>query len=1082
MEGEAISATIGVLVQNVIDVCKEERSMMKNFKKNASELGKTLATIQGYLDDAQNKFITEAAVKEWLKRLEDAAYDADTVLDELNYQLLSEKAQERKSGDVIKKKSCFPCSFDFDHYLRRRDMALKFKDINKRFEAANKDATGLGLHQKLAAAPAAPNAGQETDAFARDPIFIGRDGEVSKIVEMLTTQNEEAVSVFPIFGMGGLGKTTLARQVFNNGKIQTHFGKHIWVHVRDFDAVPLFKKILEAVGGSIEDVSSRHVLLAKIQVALEAKTYLLVLDDVWNLDQQKWVDFINSLSGITSIKGNGILVTTRSTEIGAIVQTLPDIPQLGNLSWGACWSIIKGKAFKGGEIPTEFGDLEPIGESIAKRCQGLPLAAFVVGGMLSGKSYGVWQSIEEKWLHDGVGGGEDDISKILKLSFYHLPSPSLKKCFAYCSIFPKGARIEREQLIELWMAEGFLQPSQTGDMETRGNKFLEALVQNSLLQVVDRDKFGDVKHCSMHDLVHDVAASALGISDKTCPARYTSWSEVREIRNIPKEQAKRLRTLNIGSCGSLFEYRNIPKELIPLRYLQINSSIYEAHSSLGNWIGELYHLQTLRVKLVVLPSTLTDLINLRHLHFPPQTELPPYLGRLTNLQTLPYFHVRDEDGHRIEELGSLKNLKGELEIDGLEYVQGEEESNKADLSGKSGIVKLALKWNGGRGGNFNVERVLNGLKPQQNLKMLEIDGFPGNSFPSWKGLSNLMEIRLRHCSKCEEIPTLGNLPCLKSLLLNDLPKVKFIDSSFYGEAISAFPALERLELCNMLNLTEWKEVKIPEWKVFPRLEYLIIYNCEQLTSICNTKLKTLRELKIEFFDELVCLPDWLFINNQHLSKLRIVGCPKLRELPDGLHGLNSMEELEIRICPNLKSIPYSINDRKLPLLRELVIDDVGDADSWNCPSFKKAVDGVLGLGSQSLRTLKLRAQNWDTFPDQLQHLTTLEALELECFGIEELPEWFGNLSSLRFLNLRDCKKLRRLPSVEAMRRLTKLHNIRISGCPLLKLRPIQQQSDADESEWPKISHLDDVSVDFVKWISKGKIEDWLMQVAKMITT
>ncbi|KAL8483029.1 hypothetical protein ACS0TY_025910 [Phlomoides rotata] len=872
MEGEAISATIRVLVQNVIDVCKEERSMMKNFKKNASELGKTLATIQGYLDDAQNKFITEAAVKEWLKRLEDAAYDADNVLDELDYQLLSEKAQERKSGDVIKKKSCLPCSFDFDHYLRRRDMALKIKDINKRFETVHKDATVLRLQQKLAAAPAAPDAGQETDAFAMDPIFIGRDGEVSKIVEMLTTQTEEAVSIFPIFGMGGLGKTTLARKVFNHGKIQTHFGKLIWVHVRDFDAVPLFKKIIEAVGGRSGDVSSRHVLLAKIQVVLEAKTYLLVLDDVWNLDQQKWVDFINSWSGITSFKGNGILVTTRSTEIGAIVQTLPDIPQLGNLSWGECWSIIKRKAFKGGEIPTELGDLEPIGESIAKRCQGLPLAAYVVGGMLSGKSYGVWQSIEEKWIHDGVGG---------------------------------GARIEREQLIELWMAEGFLQPSQTGDMETCGNKFLEALVQNSLLQVVYRDKFGDAKHCSMHDLVHDVAASALGISDETSPARYTPWSETLRVQ---------------------------PKD----------------------WWA-------VRTELVVLPSTLTDLINLRHLHFHSQTELPPYLGRLINLQTLPYFHVCDEDGHRIVEIGSFKNLKGELEIDGLQYVQSEEESNKADLFGKSGIVKLVFKWNGGRGGNFNVERVLNGLKPQQNLKMLEIGGFPGNSFPSWtlkmEGLSNLMEISLRHCSECEEIPTLGHLPRLKSLYLENLPKVKFIDSSFYGSATSAFPVLERLQLMFMSSLTEWKEVEISEWK------------------------------------------------------LSIKSCPELRELPDGLHGLNSMEELEIRRCPNLKSLPYSINDRKLPALRELVIDDVGDADSWHCSSFKKAVDGVLGLGSQSLRKLGLGAQNWDSFPDQLQHLTTLE-------------------------------------------------------CPLLKLRPIQQQSGADESEWPKISHLDDD----IQWNEKRLVD------------
>ncbi|KAL8457473.1 hypothetical protein ACS0TY_035367 [Phlomoides rotata] len=206
------------------------------------------------------------------------------------------------------------------------------------------ESTELGLREKLAAAP-------ETDAFTVDPIFIGRDHDVSGIVEMLTTPTEEVLSILPIVGLG-LGKTTFARKIFNREKTMTHFGQHIWVHVsQDFDAVILLKKILNNSQGRNAEEESREgllkklqealeaqndeevfllkkkladleggVVLKKIQEALKAKTYLLVLDDVWNEDQQKWEDFINSLSGITSNKGNAILVTSMNARVGSIVK------------------------------------------------------------------------------------------------------------------------------------------------------------------------------------------------------------------------------------------------------------------------------------------------------------------------------------------------------------------------------------------------------------------------------------------------------------------------------------------------------------------------------------------------------------------------------------------------------------------------------------------------------------------------------------------------------------------------------------------------------------------------------------------
>ncbi|KAL8479646.1 hypothetical protein ACS0TY_026524 [Phlomoides rotata] len=572
---------------------------------------------------------------------------------------------------------------------------------------------------------------------------------------------------------------------------------------------------------------------------------------------------------------------------------------------------------------------------------------------------------------------------------------------------------------------------------------------------------------------------------------------------------------------------------------------------LADTIGELYHLLTLRAESYnfrKLPSTLKYLISLRHLHVSYNTKYPGELGRLTSLQTIPYFRVGDEKGHRIEELGSLKNLKGILRIWDLQKVRDKKEAKSACIFQKPNIVELELLWNGPKEGETNYENVLEGLQPHPNLKKLKINGFEGTRFPSWaskmavqdddhwKRLNNLMEITLAGCSECEEIPMMGHLPCLKSLYLSGLRNVKSISSTFYGidhcngvcnDTVIIFPALERLVLSSMPNMTEWVEVEVPEnqsrgVKVFPCLEYLHIRNCNKLrgapshfpclkkleiegmdsglalANICGTKLTSLTRLDIREIQELECLPHGLFYNNQHLQELDIRGCPRLRELADGLRTLNSLQELTIERCPSLKSIP-DCSSGSFTSLRHLVIRDCPElmniscemvescapslerlhlrglrGDSWDCVSFKEAVDGILlRFGSNSLRELELSGkEDWELLPDQLQHLSSIISLRLSDFGIQQLPEWFGNLSSLEELSLRNCKRLRSLPSVEAMPRLTNLTYLHIHNCPLLKeslpsvqrltnLRRLyvdncpllqercteQKRSDDDDSQW-----------------------------------
>ncbi|KAG6400105.1 hypothetical protein SASPL_141593 [Salvia splendens] len=447
MEGEAVAAVVKVLVQNLIDHTKNEISLIRGLNKEAEKLAWSLDTIQQLLNDAPG-----GAIKSWLRKLEDVAFDADNVLDELNYHLLSKQINSIKPM----KQKVLSCFSPLSHIVHPRSIALKIQDINENLESIYKEGAGLVLEKRLAnEGPNLPHAAFGTDSFSHDPIFIGRDELVSEIVEVINTgsaTNVRVVSIFAIVGMGGLRKTTLTRNVFHHPKIKTHFGSHLWVHVSQiFDPIILFKKILICLTSTDQvKVESREDIMKKLQEALRDKTYLLILDDVWNQDRPKWDDFINSLVGVTSTKRNAIVITTRNMEVASTVQSLHTHERKG-LSHEDCWSIIKAKTFEKEDIPSKF---EAIGMKIATRCQGLPLAANVVGGALCNKSEEVWISIEEKWLSHDEG---DHITKILKLSFDNLSLPSLKKCFVSCSLFPKGRKIKSQELIEYWMAEGFLE-------------------------------------------------------------------------------------------------------------------------------------------------------------------------------------------------------------------------------------------------------------------------------------------------------------------------------------------------------------------------------------------------------------------------------------------------------------------------------------------------------------------------------------------------------------------------------------------------------------------------------------------------
>ncbi|KAL0456769.1 UNVERIFIED_CONTAM: Disease resistance protein RGA2 [Sesamum latifolium] len=741
-----IGATVKVLVDKLLAVATEEFGLTLGVKNELTKLNKSFAMVQAFLNDAARRQVEEEAVDLWLKNLENIAYEVDNLLDQFNYEIIRRKVEIRNQ---INRKVRFFFS-SVNPLLFRLRITQKIMDVNMRLKMVNEEAISYGLQRRVGDSAIFVPPVIETDSISVDPIVLGRENDASVIVNMLVDSSDQVVSVVPIFGMGGLGKTTLARLIFNDQRTTKHFDQRIWVCVSEKigSTTRLFKKILESLTDNVVQVESRESILKKIKDKLEDKRYLLILDDLWNDEQTYWEDFKSSLLGINSIRGNFIIVTTRSKDVASTVNQRYQ-HALCKLSDDDCWDIIKMRAFSKEEEVSK--DLETIGKKIACRCGGLPLAANVIGGTLQRKALDDWTSV----LQSGFSYSNEDASgvlQVLKVSFDRLPSSLLKKCFAYCSVFSKGAKIEKERVIQLWMAEGLLVENDENDMESLGSRVYDTLLQNYFLQKAVKDKYGNIKHSEMHDLVHDLACSiskAESFNAESCnveniPGRVKylvtkSLSGHEYLHKIENEDVGYLRALflNDNISDSVFRYwKNLRTlelkciyikeltasvaKLIHLRFLDVS---FTSITAFPESICKLYNLQTLRaigcVRLKELPSQLQNLVSLRHLltRRNKRFQMPLDIGKLTCLRTLKFYNVGYENGRRVEELGYLKNLKGKLKIRNLEHVNDKEEAARARLYEKRNIHNLELVWSCSReGNNLSDEQVLEGLEPHSNIK------------------------------------------------------------------------------------------------------------------------------------------------------------------------------------------------------------------------------------------------------------------------------------------------------------------------------------------------------------------------------
>ncbi|KAJ3705084.1 hypothetical protein LUZ61_008789 [Rhynchospora tenuis] len=1009
--------------------------------EDLKKLERTMKRIQAVLMDTDERDAKDHAEKLRLKELKEVAYDAEDVVGEYEYDVLHAKVlarnrmlsldggsgQKRKrQGEVIDLASInviVPVS---------NEIAVRVKEIRERFEESTQDWETLGWNDALSSRrqglimPTLTTARPPSSSLVQEAAIHGREEDKENIIKQLLSQDggsrEGNLKVHTVVGMGGIGKTTVAQLVYNDTRVREHFELKGWVCVSDdFDVVTLTRKIISSFTKRSCDFSELDDLQLKLQEEVRSKSFILVLDDVWNEDQSLW----DSLQlPLTFSRSSTILATTRSITVAKIMQTNPPYT-LGYLNFAASCSLFKQLVFDYQERDVD-GSIMQVAEKIVAKCNGLPLAVKAIGNVCR-IEYSVesWLDIlESKEWKPNIQSG--DCLPVLKLSYDRMP-PHLKQCFAFFALFPKDYPFNTERIIKLWMSLGLINNSNGKELEDVGRDYIKQLLERSLIQLIEQKDAEPEQTFAMHDLLHDLAQLVAGneVSRRKLEMTF-DLSEDQRNKKFDLSEVSTTRFLSIVTTQENPEHIEPGKPLMDilqhfqgsriLRLVQVLSSettssvpveipcnmlqtwrhiraldfshtkITALPESIGNLkllcylnvsnteleflpgsTFNLYNLQTLEFghcPLLKLPNGIGQLINLRHLNN--NSEYPcclPYgIRLLTKLQSLKAFVIgKGTSECNISELKNLAFLRGSLNIFGLNNVGHIEDAKVVNLRKKKYIEKLELNFRCDY--EFSIyDHEPDGIRRELSEELLEI----------LEPHQNLIELNIFSYNGLRFPKWVGNQSFIK------LAKVK----------LAAFH-------CRFL----------PPLGQLPSLKYLEIQAAYNLRYIGH-----------EFFG--------------------------VNATPEGFQSLerSEMEYMSISISPHMVTLPSALSSA----LTTLVLMDCTKLSTiLTLPSLSH-----LGLFGKFHKMLLLNS-----------HLPQLKTIVVSwSHEITNLDLNNQNVRSLEALNIYGCASLE---SIDGLNRLSSLKRLSITMCPQLYIEPEEHfPPSLDRYEVRGCGDIDYVSKDY----------------------
>ncbi|KAJ3701944.1 hypothetical protein LUZ61_005649 [Rhynchospora tenuis] len=628
---------------------------------NLRRLERLLKRIKATLYDAEERNIQDKSVIHWLKELKELGHEAKYILEEYMYEVYRTQVEAKNPSKLNSIDGDFGISGVYPVHISY-DLADRIRYVKSRFEEIVNDREALCLGEEDAPRRKRRRySPTPTSHLVVQQSIFGRDDEKEKIIHSLFLK-EEGISVLPIIGMGGIGKTTMAQLIYNDERVQDSFDLVGWIYVsNDFNIERITRHIIEAFmakdcnlkspSGLIEefskiiraenvsddfnieritqdimqsftrkaaDLENLSVLMEEFVRIIRGKRIFLVLDDVWNEEPSLWESLRVPLMQATKAT---LLITTRNISVARIMQTMEPL-LLEYLSHDKCWLLFTHHAFQGLDHANQ-AELIEIGQKIVKKCSGLPMAVKSIASLLSHEEeYKIWVEVLESdlWELDDRNG----ILAPLQISYEHLPS-YLKPCLLLCSMFPKDYEYSMNLMSRLWIAHGYI--------EQKGRKPIEEVASDYTKMLYERSFFNDYNiKCDryglfidatfrLHNMVHDLAWLN---SEKTCCSveRGKQHFMSKEVCHFYLNNEQRVldepRNFTDEKLLRLSEMRKLP-DVYSMNIMETLVMWFprddDQKQIILNIISKAKHLRALdlRYHALVLPFTLGNVKHLRYL-------------------------------------------------------------------------------------------------------------------------------------------------------------------------------------------------------------------------------------------------------------------------------------------------------------------------------------------------------------------------------------------------------------------------------------------------------------------------------------